>query len=76
MHKFDNDNAFLRDDLYGTTPEPTYGGATSFMRRKYTRDLDGVDVVVAGVPLDTATTTSTPSRSRVYLRRMNEVAPP
>jgi agmatinase len=56
MHKFGNDNAFLRDGLYGTTPEPTYGGATSFMRRKYTRDLDGVDVVVAGVPLDTATT--------------------
>ena len=26
------------------------------MRRKYTCDLDGVDVVVTGVPLDTATT--------------------
>jgi agmatinase len=26
------------------------------MRRKYTRDLTGVDVVVTGVPLDTATT--------------------
>lgn len=26
------------------------------MRRKYSRDLDGVDLVVAGVPLDTATT--------------------
>jgi agmatinase len=26
------------------------------MRRKYTRELDGVDVVVTGVPLDTATT--------------------
>jgi agmatinase len=56
MHKHGNDNAFLRDSLHGTTPEPTYGGATSFMRRRYTRDLDGVDVVVAGVPLDTATT--------------------
>lgn len=56
MDKHVNDNAILRDSLYGTTPEPTYGGATSFMRRKYTRDLDGVDVVVAGVPLDTATT--------------------
>ena len=50
------DNAILREDLYGTTAEPTYAGALSFMRRKYTRDLDGVDVVVAGVPLDTATT--------------------
>jgi agmatinase len=56
VHKHGNDNAFLRDSLHGTTPEPTYGGATSFMRRKYTRDLEGVDVVVAGVPLDTATT--------------------
>src|SRR5690606_5839998 len=35
---------------------PTYAGALSFMRRKYTRDLDGVDLVVSGVPLDTATT--------------------
>lgn len=50
------DNAILRDNLYGTTAEPTFAGALSFMRRKYTRDLDGVDVVVAGVPLDTATT--------------------
>ncbi|NIV17931.1 MAG: agmatinase [Woeseiaceae bacterium] len=51
-----NDTAFTRDDLYGTKPEPTYAGALSFMRRKYSRDLDGVDVVVTGVPLDTATT--------------------
>ncbi len=50
------DNAITRDSLYGTTPEPTYAGVTSFMRRKYTQDLDGVDVVVTGVPLDTATT--------------------
>ncbi len=56
MDKHDGDHAFLRDNLYGTTPEPTYAGATSFMRRKYTRDLDGVDVAVMGVPLDTATT--------------------
>jgi len=56
MDKNAGDHAILRDDLYGTTPEPTYAGATSFMRRKYTRDLKGVDVVVTGVPLDTATT--------------------
>ncbi len=54
--KASNDNAITRESLYGTTPEPTYSGVTSFMRRKYTRDLDGVDVVVMGVPLDTATT--------------------
>ena len=50
------DNAITRENLYGTTPEPTYAGVTSFMRRKYTQDLDGVDVVVTGIPLDTATT--------------------
>jgi len=50
------DHALLRESLYGTTSEPTYAGALSFMRRKYTRDLEGVDLVVAGVPLDTATT--------------------
>lgn len=56
MDKKAGDHAFLRKDLYGTTPEPTYAGALSFMRRRYTRDLDGVDLVVSGVPLDTATT--------------------
>lgn len=50
------DHAFVRQSPYGTTSEPTYAGALSFMRRKYTRDLDGVDLVVSGVPLDTATT--------------------
>ena len=56
MDKETGDHAIMRESLYGTTPEPTYAGATSFMRRKYTRDLKGVDVVVSGVPLDTATT--------------------
>ncbi len=56
MDKREGDHAILRKDLYGTTPEPTYAGALSFMRRKYTRDLKGVDLVVTGIPLDTATT--------------------
>lgn len=50
------DHAINRDSLHGTTSEPTYAGALSFMRRKYTRNLDGADLVVTGVPLDTATT--------------------
>ena len=54
--KKDGDFALTRDSLYGTLNEPTYAGATSFMRRKYTRDLEGADLVVTGVPLDTATT--------------------
>jgi agmatinase len=54
--KKSGDNAIVRQSLYGTTSEPTYAGALSFMRRKYTKDLTGVDVVVSGVPLDAATT--------------------
>jgi agmatinase len=46
------DNAFLATDLRGGSLEPTYGGALSFMRRRYSRDLDGVDLVVWGVPFD------------------------
>lgn len=56
MDKFDSDHAISRESLYGTTPEPTYAGVASFMRRKYVTDLKGVDVAVTGVPLDTATT--------------------
>lgn len=56
MDKKNTDHGIFRQDLRGTTPEPTYGGALSFMRRKYTRDMTGVDVAVTGVPLDTATT--------------------
>jgi len=50
------DGAFQRKSLYGSSIENTYSGALSFMRRKYTRELDGVDVVVSGIPLDLATT--------------------
>ena len=56
MDKYGGDNAIIRDSLYGTIPEPTFAGAVSFMRRKYTRDLSNVDLVVTGIPLDTATT--------------------
>jgi len=50
----EGDDAFRRQDLYGTSIESTYAGALSFMRRKYTRDLAGVDVVVSGIPFDCA----------------------
>src|SRR2546423_11878148 len=45
------DNAFL-GALRGGSLEPTYGGALSFMRRRYARDLGGGDAVVWGVPFD------------------------
>ena len=52
----DIDSAFSRDELKGGVFETTYAGAVSFMRRKYTKDLTGVDVAVTGIPFDTATT--------------------
>ena len=47
------DNAFL-GPLKGGSPEAAYAGALSFMRRRYSRELAGVDVAVWGVPLDAA----------------------
>jgi len=51
-----SDAAFLSDSIKGTSHEMTYGGALSFLRRKYTRDLKGADIVVSGVPFDGAVT--------------------
>jgi agmatinase len=50
------DGAMRRPSLYGTSKENTFAGVLSFMRRKYTKDLSGVDLAVTGVPLDLATT--------------------
>jgi agmatinase len=54
--KHSGDNAFTAEKLYGTSTEAMYAGALSFVRRRYSRDLRGVDLAVWGVPLDTATT--------------------
>ena len=54
LGRLPGDDAFRRTDLKGTNWEPTYAGALSFMRRKYTRDLAGVDIAVTGVPFDQA----------------------
>jgi agmatinase len=48
------DNAFLGPRLKGGSLEPTYAGALSFMRRRYTRELADVDAVVWGIPFDAA----------------------
>ncbi len=50
------DQAFTRDDLKGPSFENAFGGATSFLRRRYTKDLRGVDIAVTGVPFDQAVT--------------------
>jgi len=49
------DGAFRREDLNSRSNDMTYSGALSFLRRKYSRDLIGVDVAVTGIPYDCAT---------------------
>lgn len=51
----EGDLAFTRSSPYGTQIEAMYSGATSFMRRRYTKDLNEVDVAVLGIPYDLAT---------------------
>ena len=50
------DAAFMRENLKGSQFEMTFGGALSFMRRNYTKELNNVDVAVSGIPFDLATT--------------------
>jgi agmatinase len=50
------DAGFRRTDPRGASYENVFGGAPSFLRRRYTRDLDGFDVAVTGVPFDQAVT--------------------
>lgn len=56
------DLAFSRERPYGSVAEPTYSGALSFLRRRYSKDLRGADVAVVGVPFDLATTNRPGSR--------------
>lgn len=48
------DNAFTSRQLTGAASDPTHAGALSFMRRRYTKSLEGADVVVWGIPFDAA----------------------
>ncbi len=50
------DTAFTRTEKRGLSYENAFGGATSFMRRTYTKDLKGYDLAVTGVPFDQAVT--------------------
>ena len=47
------DHAFT-GDRKGPAHDPTYAGALSFMRRRYSKDIAGCDAVVWGVPFDLA----------------------
>lgn len=50
------DTAFTRKGLRGYSFENAFGGATSFLRRTYSKDLAGVDLAITGVPFDQAVT--------------------
>ncbi len=50
------DLAFTRSDRRGLAYENAFGGAVSFLRRHYTKDLTGVDLAITGIPFDQAVT--------------------
>lgn len=50
------DHAFTARGKTGASFEPTYAGALSFMRRRYTKDVKGADAIVWGIPFDAAVT--------------------
>ena len=54
--KTEIDLAFTRKDLKGLSYENAFGGSTSFLRRRYTKDLKDVDIAITGVPFDQAVT--------------------
>lgn len=71
------DSAITRSNKRGYEKENTFAGVLSFMRRQYTKNLDGAQVVVSGVPLDLATTNRTgarlgPAAIRAASVQMNE----
>lgn len=50
------DHAFTRADLRGQSFENAFAGAPSFLRRRYSKDFSGADLVITGVPFDQAVT--------------------
>jgi agmatinase len=60
--KTEVDAAFTRPHKRGLTYENAFGGATSFLRRTYTKDLTNVDLAITGVPFDQAVTHRTGTR--------------
>ncbi|MBV7409754.1 agmatinase [Maritimibacter sp. DP1N21-5] len=50
------DAAFTKESLKGPGFENTFSGATSFLRRRYTKDLSAADIAITGIPFDQAVT--------------------
>lgn len=55
MPSHEIDHAFGANTLTGAASDPTYAGAHSFMRRKFTKDTQHADVVIWGIPFDAST---------------------
>jgi len=60
--KTEIDTAFTRPTQRGYAFENAFSGATSFLRRTYTKDLTGVDLAITGVAFDQAVTHRTGTR--------------
>ena len=70
------DNA-LCGPLLGGSHEPTFAGAPSFMRRRFSKDFGQADVVVWGVPFDCATSNRPGARfGPAAIRRASLRVPP
>jgi agmatinase len=54
--KRDVDGAIVRPGFKGLAFENAFAGAPSFLRRRYTKDLAGVDLAITGIPFDQAVT--------------------
>ena len=54
--KHEVDGAFARDGFKGLSFENAFAGAPSFLRRRYSKDLAGVELAVTGIPFDQAVT--------------------
>ncbi|MFT5112826.1 MAG: agmatinase [Parasphingorhabdus sp.] len=62
MFDQEGDSAFTAKSPYGMGHEATYAGALSLFRRQYSRQLDGIDIAVCGIPFDMAVTNRPGSR--------------
>ncbi len=60
--KSTTDSAITRDSVYGLRIENTFSGILSFLRLKYTKELEGMDIAFTGIPYDLAVTNRTGTR--------------
>jgi len=54
--KHEVDAAITRADPKGLTYENAFSGVPSFLRRRLTKDLTGIDIAITGLPFDQAVT--------------------